>query len=218
VWKVNQLVHLLGEINYKNDWRDPDNFLIKLAQALAVEDKSLSKLHVLKIIRSIKTNFFRVNRIDRKSYVSRILSDFKQNSFTRSKCLENFSRQANQEVYIMTNNIKIETGDITNIGGQVNIGQFEEVYTSLTNSGHFDIAKGLEKLVHAIDASEYLTPIQKREQIKLAEQIGQEITKPTPNGSLIKQVWQRMMNFLKSIPDIIKVVTAIAPLLEQYFK
>ena len=110
---------------------------------------------------------------------------------------------------------KIVTGDNINIGGVQNVGKFHDVVASLNTAGQTELANALSELRQAISASPNLTDSQKQEQGDVINTIGEEAAKPKPNKTLLKMLGDGLMATLKSITDIAKAATALAPLLSK---
>lgn len=110
-------------------------------------------------------------------------------------------------------NISVTTGDITTVGGEVNIGKVNKIITQLSTAGQSELATSLRALSDAVIASQYLIDEQKQEQIEVITQIAEEAAKPRPNKTLLKGLGDVLMASLKAVPDIAKAVAAVAPLL-----
>ncbi|RJP48005.1 MAG: hypothetical protein C4583_15195 [Anaerolineaceae bacterium] len=99
--------------------------------------------------------------------------------------------------------------------GQVFIGKFNKAVATLNNAGQTELATALQKLQEAILASDYLSDDKKKEHIEVLNQVGEEVAKEKPNGTLIKVMSDGLLSILKSIPDIAKAVSAVIPLLPR---
>lgn len=106
--------------------------------------------------------------------------------------------------------------DISTDGnGQVFIGKFNKAVVALNNSGQTELASALQNLQEAILSSSYLPDDKKKEHIEVLNQIGEEVAKEKPNGTLIKVLGDGLLSILKLIPDIAKAVAAVIPLLPR---
>lgn len=98
-------------------------------------------------------------------------------------------------------------------GGQVFIGKFNEAIATMKNAGQSELAKAFQELQEAILSSSYLTDEKKKEHVEVLNQIGEEVAKEKPNTTLIKVLGDGLLSILKSIPDIVRAVEALIPLL-----
>lgn len=109
------------------------------------------------------------------------------------------------------------------VGGNNNsgiqyVGEFHDVITNLRNIGQADIANALLATRDAILSSESLSNEKKKEHIEVLDTIGNEISKPEPNKTLIKMLGEGLLSTLKVVPDIAKAAIALAPLLAELAK
>lgn len=106
------------------------------------------------------------------------------------------------------------------VGGDNNsgiqyVGNFHDVITNLRNIGQPDLADTLLATREAILNSKKLSDEKKKEHIEVLDTIGNEISKPQPNKTLIKMLGEGFLTALKVVPDLIKVATALAPYLSE---
>lgn len=111
---------------------------------------------------------------------------------------------------------KYVAGD--NIGGIQNIGNFDNVVNNLNTNGQSEIADCLTTLKNAIISSQDLTNEKKNEHIDVLKTLGEEVSKPQPNKTMIKMLGDGLLVGLKVVPDVAKAATALAPLLAQLIK
>ena len=97
--------------------------------------------------------------------------------------------------------------------GQVFIGKFNKAVATMKETGQSELAKALQELQGAILASSYLNDEKKKEHIEVLNQISEEVAKEKPNNTLIKVLGDGLLSILKSIPDIVKAVEVLSPLL-----
>ena len=115
----------------------------------------------------------------------------------------------------MKNKTEINIGDISNTGGQILVGNFENVVANLNKSGQDKLATSLENLKESITTSSHLSINQKKECLEIVSQIGEEATKEHPNKTLLKSLGSGLMTVLKTAPDVIKVAASLVPLLNK---
>jgi hypothetical protein len=120
-----------------------------------------------------------------------------------------------KELY-MGDQIHNQIGDISNVNGQLLIGKFNTVITDLHRNGQTELAEALKTLEVAVMASGVLVDDEKQEQIEVINHIGEEAAKPKPNKTLLKALGDGLMTTLRSIPDVAKAVTSVAPVLAQW--
>ncbi len=65
-------------------------------------------------------------------------------------------------------------------------------------------------------ASEVLLDGEKQEQVEVINHIGEEAAKPKPNKTLLKVLGDGLMTTLRSVPDVAKAVTTVAPVFDQW--
>jgi serine/threonine protein kinase len=117
-----------------------------------------------------------------------------------------------QEV-VMGDRIEIKARDINAAGGQLFMGKFHDVASTLESQGKGDIAQALKLLKEAIMASEHLSEEEKAENVQVATQFGEEAAKKEPNRTLLRALGDGLMATLRAVPDIAKAVAAAAPVL-----
>lgn len=107
----------------------------------------------------------------------------------------------------------IITGDNTNSGGIQNIGKFQHVISNLNSSGKGELAQAISSLKSAIQESKHLSNEQKQENIEALTTIADEVAKPKPNSLVVKSLSEGLITTLKVIPDVVKAVEVLSPLL-----
>ncbi len=105
--------------------------------------------------------------------------------------------------------------NINNIGGQQFIGKFNNTIASLNATGNEELGNALAELTKAVATSNHLSDDQKRESLEVVQQLGDAAAKPQPNKSLIKSLGDGLITALKTVPDVAKAVTALAPFIEK---
>ena len=115
----------------------------------------------------------------------------------------------------MGDQILNQIGDISNISGQLFIGKFNDVIADLNSNGQTELAEALKTLEEAVMASGVLLDGEKQEQVEVINHIGEEAAKPKPNKTILKVLGDGLMTTLKSVPDVAKAVTAVAPIFDQ---
>ncbi len=120
-----------------------------------------------------------------------------------------------KELY-MGDQIHNQIGDISNVNGQLLIGKFNTVITDLHRNGQTELAEALKTLEEAVMASGVLVDDEKQEQVEVINHIGEEAAKPKPNKTLLKALGDGLMTTLRSVPDVAKAVTSVAPVLAQW--
>ena len=116
---------------------------------------------------------------------------------------------------IMGDQIRNQIGDISNISGQLFIGKFNDVIADLNSNGQTELAEALKTLEEAVMASGVLLDGEKQEQVEVINHIGEEAAKPKPNKTILKVLGDGLMTTLRSVPDVAKAVTAVAPIFDQ---
>lgn len=116
----------------------------------------------------------------------------------------------------MGDQIRNQIGDISNVSGQLFIGQFNNVIASLKRNGQGELAEALKTLEEAVMASSVLPDDEKQEQVEVINRIGEEAAKPKPNKTLLKALGDGLMTALRTVPDVAKAVTSVAPVLAQW--
>lgn len=99
--------------------------------------------------------------------------------------------------------------------GQVFIGKFNKAVATLKDTGQTELANAFQELQEAIVVSSYLSDEKKKEHVEVLNQIGEEVAKEKPNSTLIKVMGDGLLSVLKSIPDIVRAVEALIPLLPR---
>jgi serine/threonine protein kinase len=127
--------------------------------------------------------------------------------------MQSYSGNINE--LIMGDKLEIEISDITNPKGQMFIGKFNKVVADLGESRQYEIAEALKIIKEAIMSSQHLTQEAKQEYIEVVNQIGKEASKPKPNKTLLKALGEGLLLALKTVPDLIKAIAAVAPYLQK---
>lgn len=133
-----------------------------------------------------------------------------------TKAAETSSVVVHVKEWVMGDQIRNQIGDISNISGQLFIGKFNTVITSLNNNGQTELADALKTLEGAVMASEVLPDDEKQEHVEVISCIGEEAAKSKPNRTLLKSLGDGLMTTLRSVPDVAKAVTSVAPVLAQW--
>lgn len=113
-------------------------------------------------------------------------------------------------------NVQVNAHTISNVGGQQNIGKFSNVIANLNASNQAELATALQNLKDAVIASQHLSDEEKQEQVDVISEIGEEASKPKPNKTLLKALGNGLLVTLRTIPDVVKAVTALEPLLSNF--
>ena len=106
---------------------------------------------------------------------------------------------------------------ISDVSGQVFLGNFNDVIANLDAVGRDELAKALKAAQEVAMASQELSDEQKQECMEIINQIGEEAAKSKPNKTLLKSLGEGLMSTFKSIPDIAKAVGAITELLTKLY-
>lgn len=139
--------------------------------------------------------------------VAEIESDFREHMVKPTKILSYFIVKE----LLMGDKIDVNMGDVSNLGGQIFIGKFNEVITNLNGKGQTEFAEALKTLKEAVMASAHIPEEKKKEHVEIINQIGEEAGKEKPNKTLLKVMGDGLLSILKAIPDVAKAVTAVAP-------
>jgi hypothetical protein len=131
------------------------------------------------------------------------------------KMYEPSSLVFNVKEWVMGDQIRNQIGDISNISGQLFIGKFNNVIAELNSNGQTELAEALKTLEEAVMASGVLLDCEKQEQVEVINHIGEEAAKPKPNKTLLKVLGEGLMTTLRSVPDVAKAVTTVAPVFAQ---
>ena len=115
----------------------------------------------------------------------------------------------------MGDQIHNQIGDISNISGQLFIGKFNNIIANLNGNGQTELAEALTTIEDAVMASEVLLFAEKQEYVEVINHIGEEAAKSKPNKTLLKALGDGLMSTLRSVPDVARAVTAVAPVLAQ---
>lgn len=118
---------------------------------------------------------------------------------------------------IMGDKIDFSNSNITNNGGQMYLGKFRDVVTNLNSSGKGELAKAISGLKDSIQASSHLNDEQKQENVETLTTIADEASKPKPNSIILKSLSEGLLATLKVIPDVVKAVETLSPLLIPLF-
>lgn len=111
--------------------------------------------------------------------------------------------------------VMINVGNISNVSGQLFIGQFNDVVAQLNTQNQAELVAALKVMKEAVMASNYLKSEQKQEQVEMINQIGIESAKTKPNKTILKVLIEGLMTSSRVIPDLVAVVTTVVPRLSQ---
>ncbi len=113
--------------------------------------------------------------------------------------------------------MNINVGNISNVSGQLFIGQFNNVVANLNEHHQTQLIEILKVVKEAVMASQFLSMGKKQEQVEIINQIGQEAAKPNQNKTLLKMLIDGLMTSSKVIPDVANVMVKVAlPLARLY--
>lgn len=116
----------------------------------------------------------------------------------------------------MGHKVSVNAHDITNIDGEMNIGiDVYKITNQLDAAGQPELAASLRMLSKAVMDSRYLTSQKKQECMEVVVQISKEASKPQPNKTLLKSLWDGSVSALRAVPDVAQAIHALAPLLTQ---
>ncbi len=101
--------------------------------------------------------------------------------------------------------VTISIGDISNISGQIFIGDFNNVVASLNTMSQTEIAEALKVVKEAVMASDDLSD----------SKIGREATKPIPNRAYFSALVDGLATNLKNVPTVATTITEIMPVLAR---
>lgn len=162
-----------------------------------------------------------VKLIVQKIQVGNSLSEIHQEAvkFVQRKTLD---LQPAYQIYfsgdnIMGDKIDFSNSNITNNGGQMFLGKFQDVIANLNASGKGELAQAISSLKDAIQASKHLNDEQKQENVEALTTIADEVAKPKPNSFVLKSLSEGLIAALKVIPDVVKAVETLSPLLVPLF-
>jgi serine/threonine protein kinase len=111
--------------------------------------------------------------------------------------------------------VTISIGDISNISGQIFIGDFNNVVANLNTRSQTDLAEALKIVKEAVMASNDLPNRWKKEQIEVINLIGNEATKPVPNWAYFRALVDGLVTNLKNVPVLANIITEITPFLTK---
>ncbi len=111
--------------------------------------------------------------------------------------------------------LTINIGDISNISGQIFIGDFNNVVANLNTMSQTDIAEALKIVKEAVMASNDLSDSKKKEQIEIISLIGSEAAKPIPNRAYFRTLVDGLVANLKNVPVLANVITEITLVLTK---
>lgn len=129
---------------------------------------------------------------------------------------KNMNKQNSSNYYEVIMGDKFVGGN--NNSGVQYVGKFHDVITNLKDSGRSDVADALLATQEAIMNSKQLSDEQKKEQIEVLNTIGNEISKPQPNKTLLKMLGDGLLSTLKVVPDVLKIAATLAPYLSELSK
>jgi serine/threonine protein kinase len=111
--------------------------------------------------------------------------------------------------------VTINVGNISNVSGQLFIGQFNDVVAQLNTQNQAELVATLKVMKEAVMASNYLKSEQKQEQVEIINQIGIESAKTKPNKTFLKVLIEGLVATSRAIPDLVAAVTTVVPRLSQ---
>jgi len=142
---------------------------------------------------------------------------------TQIEPADRFQSVAEMESILLANQnqertyMNINVGNISNVSGQLFIGQFNTVVANLNGHNQTQLVEVLKALKEAVMASQFLSIDKKQEQVDIINQIGQEAAKPDRNKTLLKMLIDGLMTASKVIPDVANVMVKVAfPLTKLY--
>jgi hypothetical protein len=114
----------------------------------------------------------------------------------------------------MPKSIKVE--NVTASGGSViQIGEFHNVTNNLAAQGRADLAQALDAAQQAITASKDIPADKKQEYTDTLAAIGEAATAPKPNKTILKSLTDGLKSAVRSAPDVLKTVAAVADLVTK---
>ncbi len=119
---------------------------------------------------------------------------------------------------IMDNSQDNRNATFINIGGQQFVGRFNNTIANLNASGKQEFANALDELAKAVNDSQHLSGTDKIEKGEVIQKLGEEVAKPQPNKTMAKALGEGLMAALKSIPDVMKAATDLAPFLQNILR
>jgi hypothetical protein len=116
---------------------------------------------------------------------------------------------------IMGDKIDFNNANITNNGGQMFLGKFQDVIANLNASGQQEFGNALTNVKNEIEKSDKLSETEKQEVLEMVQQIGAEAAKSKPNKPMLQALGDGLLKALKAIPDLVKVVGVLIALLPK---
>jgi hypothetical protein len=116
--------------------------------------------------------------------------------------------------HIMGNQIT-NNSTISDNTGNISIGKLNDIENTVSENSQEALLKALTALKEAVVNSRDLSAEQRHENIEVINSLSEESVKPKPNKTLMKALQSGLVNTLRTVPDIAKAVTAIAPFLSS---
>ena len=116
---------------------------------------------------------------------------------------------------IMGDKIDFNNANITNNGGQMFLGKFQDVIANLNASGQQEFGNALTNVKNEIEKSDKLSETEKQEVLEMVQQIGAEAAKSKPNKPMLQALGDGLLKALKAIPDLVKVVGVLIALMPK---
>lgn len=116
---------------------------------------------------------------------------------------------------IMGDKLDFSNSNITNNGGQMFLGKFQDVIANLNASGKQEFGNALTNVKNEIEKSDKLSETEKQEVLEMVHQIGAEAAKSKPNKPILQALGDGLLKALKAIPDLVKVVGVLIALLPK---
>jgi hypothetical protein len=101
--------------------------------------------------------------------------------------------------------------NISDNTGNISIGKFNDVANTVNENAIGDFTQALLALKEAVVNSQDLSDDQIQENVEVINSLSDESIKPKPNKILMKALQSGLVNTLKTVPDVAKAITAIAP-------
>jgi len=120
----------------------------------------------------------------------------------------------NTKEVIMGDQTRIEIQQVSGGGGQLYIGKFNNVISTLEGAGQGKLVSAISAIKEAILQSAGLTDVQKQEIIEMLTKFGEETAREKPNHTLLRSLGDGLMSTLKTVPDVAKAIAALVPFLK----
>jgi serine/threonine protein kinase len=121
----------------------------------------------------------------------------------------------NMKEVFMGDQTRIEIGEISGTSGQMYLGKFNNVISTLDGAGHSELVSAVSTIKEAVLRSAELSETQKREIIELLTKFTEESGREKPNHTIVKSLGEGVMSVLKAVPDVAKAVAALAPFIAR---